>query len=110
MYQICLESIQYLKLNSRFLIQKVEEYITIYSDPIYIDVKGVNKNSSSDNDSNELNTTNKIQLAQNQFASFKAQTRIFKNWREYIFNSTAYWILFSSPFLICMLIIVLVKF
>ena len=43
----------------KFFNPKVEEYITIYSDPIYIDVEGVNKNSSSDNDSNELNTTNK---------------------------------------------------
>ena len=93
-----------------FFNPKVEEYITIYSDPIYIDVEGVNKNSSSDNDSNELNTTNKIQLAQNQFASFKTKTKFSKIGENIFFNSTAYWILFSSPFLICILIIVLVKF
>ena len=69
----------------------------------------MNKNSSSDNDSNELNTTNKIQL-QNQFASFKTKTKFSKIGENIFFNSTAYWILFSSPFLICILIIVLVKF
>ena len=93
-----------------FFNPQVEEYVTIYSDPIYIDVEGFNKNSSSDDNTKELNKTNKIQLAQNQFASFKTKTKFSKIEENIFFNSTAYWLLFLSPFLICIIIIISVSY
>ena len=57
-------------------------------------------------DINEKNRTNKIQLLENQFSSFKTKTK-FSNVNERIFfNSNYYWILFTIPFIICFIIIV----
>jgi len=82
------------------------EYKTIYSDPIFIDVDGAYNSSLVSSDINEKNRTNKIQLLENQFSSFKTKTK-FSNVNERIFfNSNYYWILFIIPFIICFIIIV----
>ena len=82
------------------------EYKTIYSDPIFIDVDGAYNSSLGSSDITEKNRTNKIQLLENQFSSFKTKTK-FSNVNERIFfNSNYYWILFIIPFIICFIIIV----
>ena len=82
------------------------EYKTIYSDPIFIDVDGAYNSLLVSSDINEKNRTNKIQLLENQFSSFKTKTK-FSNVNERIFfNSNYYWILFIIPFIICFIIIV----
>ncbi len=82
------------------------EYKTIYSDPIFIDVDGAYNSSLVSSDISEKNRTNKIQLLENQFSSFKTKTK-FSNVNERIFfNSNYYWILFIIPFIICFIIIV----
>ena len=82
------------------------EYKTIYSDPIFIDVDGAYNSSSGSSDISEKNRTNKIQLLENQFSSFKTKTK-FSNVNDSIFfNSNYYWILFIIPFIICLIIIV----
>ncbi len=82
------------------------EYKTIYSDPIFIDVDGAYKSSSGSSDISEKNRTNKIQLLENQFSSFKTKTK-FSNVNDSIFfNSNYYWILFIIPFIICFIIII----
>ena len=82
------------------------EYKTIYSDPIFIDVDGAYNSSSGSSDISEKNRTNKIQLLENQFSSFKTKTK-FSNVNDSIFfNSNFYWILFIIPFIICLIIIV----
>ena len=93
-----------------FFNPKVEEYITIYSDPTFIDVAGLNRTSASKDVSSELNITNKIELVQNQFISFKTKTKFSKIGENIFFNSTAYWILFLSPFLICIIILIFIRF
>ena len=82
------------------------EYKTIYSEPIFIDVDGAYNSSLVSSDINEKNRTNKIQLLENQFSSFKTKTK-FSNVNDSIFfNSNYYWILFIIPFIICFIIIV----
>ena len=82
------------------------EYKTIYSDPIFIDVNGAYNSSLGSSDITEKNRTNKIQLLENQFSSFKTKTK-FSNVNDSIFfNSNYYWILFIIPFIICFIIIV----
>ena len=82
------------------------EYKTIYSDPIFIDVDGAYNSSLGSSDISEKNRTNKIQLLENQFSSFKTKTK-FSNINDSIFfNSNYYWILFIFPFIICFIIIV----
>jgi hypothetical protein len=82
------------------------EYKTIYSDPIFIDVDGVYNSSSGSSDISEKNRTNKIQLLENQFSSFKTKTK-FSNVNDSIFfNSNYYWVLFIIPFIICFIIII----
>ena len=82
------------------------EYKTIYSDPIFIDVDGAYNSSLGSSDITEKNRTNKIQLLENQFSSFKTKTK-FSNINDSIFfNSNYYWILFIFPFIICFIIIV----
>ena len=85
------------------------EYKTIYSDPIFIDVDGAYNSSLGSSDINEKNRTNKIQLLENQFSSFKTKTK-FSNVNDSIFfNSNYYWILFIIPFIICFIIIISFK-
>ena len=85
------------------------EYKTIYSDPIFIDVDGAYNSSLGSSDISEKNRTNKIQLLENQFSSFKTKTK-FSNVNERIFfNSNYYRILFITPFIICFIIIVFSK-
>ena len=85
------------------------EYKTIYSDPIFIDVDGAYNSSLVSSDITEKNRTNKIQLLENQFSSFKTKTK-FSNVNDSIFfNSNYYWILFITPFIICFIIIVFSK-
>ena len=82
------------------------EYKTIYSDPIFIDVDGAYNSSSGSSDISEKNRTNKIQLLENQFSSFKTKTK-FSNVNDSIFfNSNYFWILFIIPFIICFIIII----
>ena len=82
------------------------EYKTIYSDPIFIDVDGAYNSSLGSSDITEKNRTNKIQLLENQFSSFKTKTK-FSNVNDSIFfNSNYYWILFIIPFIICFIIII----
>lgn len=85
------------------------EYKTIYSDPIFIDVDGAYNSSLGSSDITEKNRTNKIQLLENQFSSFKTKTK-FSNVNDSIFfNSNYYWILFIIPFIICFIILVFSK-
>ena len=92
-----------------FFNPESEEYKTIYSDPIFIDVDGAYNSSLDSSDINEKNRTNKVQLLENQFSSFKTKTK-FSNVNDSIFfNSNYYWILFITPFIICFIIIVFSK-
>tara|TARA_B100000524_G_scaffold348473_2_gene253254 strand:- start:1544 stop:3292 length:1749 start_codon:yes stop_codon:yes gene_type:complete len=85
-----------------FFNPEIQEYKTIYTNPIYIDVSGVFNNSNSD----KTKTINKIKLVQNQFASFKTKSEFSEIGETIFFNSTAYWILFLFPFLTCVIIII----
>ena len=85
------------------------EYKTIYSDPIFIDVDGAYNSSLVSSDINEKNRTNKIQLLENQFSSFKTKTKFSNIDDSIFFNSNYYWILFIIPFIICFIILVFSK-
>ena len=93
-----------------FFNPELEEYKTIYSDPIFIDVEGVYKPSSNSEDNSESIKTNKIQLSESQFSSFKTKTKFSKVNEVVFFNSIFYWILLITPLIICIIIIVVTKF
>ena len=93
-----------------FFNPELEEYKTIYSDPIFIDVEGVYKPSSNSEDNSESIKTNKIQLSESQFSSFKTKTKFSKVNEGVFFNSILYWILLITPLIICIIIIVVTKF
>ena len=92
-----------------FFNPDLEEYMTIYSDPLYIDVDGVYNSSFDSGNNNEKNKTNKIQLSENQFSSFKTKTKFSKINESIFFNSVYYWILFITPFIICFITIIMSK-
>ena len=97
------------QIKFSFFDPELEEYKTIYSDPIFIDIDGVYKNSvDSDKNSNQ-NKTNKIQLSKNQFSSFKTKTKFSKLNDSIFFNSVFYWILFIAPFALCFIIVIIAK-
>ena len=97
------------QIKFSFFDPELEEYKTIYSDPIFIDIDGVYKNSiDSENNSNQ-NKTNKIQLSKNQFSSFKIKTKFSKINDSIFFNSVFYWILFIAPFALCFIIVIITK-
>ena len=97
------------QIKFSFFDPELEEYKTIYSDPIFIDIDGVYKNSvESENNSNQ-NKTNKIQLSKNQFSSFKTKTKFSKLNDSIFFNSVFYWILFIAPFALCFIIVIIAK-
>ena len=92
------------KTKFSYFNTELGDYKTIYSDPIYIDVEGNFK--QSDQGQNDLN---KIKLAQNQFSSFKTKTKFSKINKEIFFNSSQYWILFITPFIICIIILLITR-
>ena len=94
------------EIKFSFFNPKLEEYKTIYSDPIYVDVEGSYNNLIEPEGVTEKN---KIQLSQNQFFSFKTKTKFTKVNQGIFFNSINYWILFSSPFILCFIIFLLNK-
>ena len=94
------------EIKFSFFNPKLEEYKTIYSDPIYVDVEGSYNNLIEPEGVTEKN---KIQLSQNQFFSFKTKTKFTKVNQDIFFNSINYWILFSSPFILCFIIFLLNK-
>ena len=94
------------EIKFSFFNPKLEEYKTIYSDPIYVDVEGSYNNLIEPQGVTEKN---KIQLSQNQFFSFKTKTKFTKVNQDIFFNSINYWILFSSPFILCFIIFLLNK-
>lgn len=97
------------QIKFSFFDPELEEYKTIYSDPIFIDIDGVYKNSvDSENNSNQIKT-NKIQLSKNQFSSFKTKTKFSKLNDSIFFNSVFYWILFIAPFALCFIIVIITK-
>ena len=97
------------QIKFSFFDPELEEYKTIYSDPIFIDIDGVYKNSvESENNSNQIKT-NKIQLSKNQFSSFKTKTKFSKLNDSIFFNSVFYWILFIAPFALCFIIVIIAK-
>ena len=94
------------EIKFSFFNPKLEQYKTIYSDPIYVDVEGSYNNLIEPEGVTEKN---KIQLSQNQFFSFKTKTKFTKVNQDIFFNSINYWILFSSPFILCFIIFLLNK-
>ena len=92
------------KTKFSYFNTELGDYKSIYSDPIYIDVEGNFK--ESDQGQNDLN---KIKLAQNQFSSFKTKTKFSKINKEIFFNSSQYWILFITPFIICIIILLITR-
>ncbi len=94
------------EIKFSFFNPKLEEYKTIYSNPIYVDVEGSYNNLIEPEGVTEKN---KIQLSQNQFFSFKTKTKFTKVNQDIFFNSINYWILFSSPFILCFIIFLLNK-
>ena len=92
------------KTKFSYFNTELGDYKSIYSDPIYIDVEGNFK--QSDQGQNDLN---KIKLAQNQFSSFKTKTKFSKINKEIFFNSSQYWILFITPFIICIIILLITR-
>ena len=93
-----------------FFDPELEDYKTIYSDPIFIDVEGVYKSSLDSEDNSENIKTNKIQLSESQFSSFKTKTKFSKVNEAIFFNSIFYWILLITPLIICFIIIIVTKF
>ena len=93
-----------------FFDPELEDYKTIYSDPIFIDVEGVYKPSLDSDDNSENIKTNKIQLSDSQFSSFKTKTKFSKVNQGIFFNSILYWILLITPLIICFIIIIVTKF
>lgn len=93
-----------------FFDPELEDYKTIYSDPIFIDVEGVYKSSLDSEDNSENIKTNKIQLSESQFSSFKTKTKFSKVNEGIFFNSIFYWILLITPLIICFIIIIVTKF
>ena len=93
-----------------FFDPELEDYKTIYSDPIFIDVEGVYKSSLDSEDNSENIKTNKIQLSESQFSSFKTKTKFSKVNESIFFNSIFYWILLITPLIICFIIIIVTKF
>ena len=93
-----------------FFDPELEDYKTIYSDPIFIDVEGVYKSSLDSKDNSENIKTNKIQLSESQFSSFKTKTKFSKVNQGIFFNSIFYWILLIIPLIICFIIIIVSKF
>ena len=93
-----------------FFDPELEDYKTIYSDPIFIDVEGVYKPSLDSEDNSENIKTNKIQLSESQFSSFKTKTKFSKVNEGIFFNSIFYWILLIIPLIICFIIIIITKF
>jgi hypothetical protein len=93
-----------------FFDPELEDYKTIYSDPIFIDVEGVYKSSLDSEDNSEDIKTNKIQLSESQFSSFKTKTKFAKVNQGIFFNSIFYWILLIIPLIICFIIIIVTKF
>ena len=93
-----------------FFDPELEDYKTIYSDPIFIDVEGVYKSSLDFKDNSENIKTNKIQLSESQFSSFKTKTKFSKVNQGIFFNSIFYWILLIIPLIICFIIIIVSKF
>ena len=88
-----------------FFDPEIEDYKTIYSDPIFIDVEGVYKSSLDSKDNSENIKTNKIQLSESQFSSFKTKTKFSKVNEGIFFNSIFYWILLITPLIICFIIL-----
>ena len=93
-----------------FFDPELEEYKTIYSDPIFIDVEGVYKPSLDSKDNAENIKTNKIQLSESQFSSFKTKTKLSKVNEGIFFNSIFYWVLLFTPLITCFIIIIVTKF
>lgn len=93
-----------------FFDPELEDYKTIYSDPIFIDVEGVYKSSLDSEDNSENIKTNKIQLSESQFSSFKTKTKFSKVNEGIFLNSIFYWILLVTPLIICFIIIIVTKF
>ena len=93
-----------------FFDPELEEYKTIYSDPIFIDVEGVYKPSLDSEDNSENIKTNKIQLSESQFSSFKTKTKFSKVNEGIFFNSIFYWVLLFTPLITCFIIIIVTKF
>ena len=93
-----------------FFDPELEDYKTIYSDPIFIDVEGVYKSSLDSEDNSENIKTNKIQLSESQFSSFKTKTKFSKVNEGIFLNSIFYWILLITPLIICFIIIIVTKF
>ena len=92
-----------------FFDPELEDYKTIYSDPIFIDVEGVYKSSLDSEDNAENIKTNKIQLSESQFSSFKTKTKFSKVNEGIFFNSIYYWFLLITPLIICFIIIIVTK-
>ena len=97
------------QIKFSFFDPELEEYKTIYSDPIFIDIDGVYKNSVDSENNSSQNKTNKIQLSKNQFSSFKTKTKFSKLNDSIFFNSVFYWILFITPFALCFIIVIITK-
>ena len=93
-----------------FFDPELEDYKTIYSDPIFIDVEGVYKSSTDSEDNSENVKTNKIQLSESQFSSFKTKTKFSKVNEGIFFNSIFYWVLLFTPLITCFIIIIVTKF
>ena len=93
-----------------FFDPELEDYKTIYSDPIFIDVEGVYKSSLDSEDNSENIKTNKIQLSESQFSSFKTKTKFSKVNEGIFFNSIFYWVLLFTPLITCFIIIIVTKF
>ena len=93
-----------------FFDPELEDYKTIYSDPIFIDVEGVYKPSLDSEDNSENIKTNKIQLSESQFSSFKTKTKFSKVNEGIFFNSIFYWVLLFTPLITCFIIIIVTKF
>ena len=93
-----------------FFDPELEDYKTIYSDTIFIDVEGVYKSSTDSDDNSENVKTNKIQLSESQFSSFKTKTKFSKVNEGIFFNSIFYWVLLFTPLITCFIIIIVTKF
>ena len=105
-------------LPGKYMIPKIsftyfnpvkEEYKTIFSDKIYIDVDGIQVKSKEEK-SDLTNNFSENKTSKNLFSPFKTKTKFLNLNDELFFNSKFFWVLFLIPFLSSIIIFILKKY
>tara|TARA_B100001287_G_scaffold233336_1_gene204715 strand:+ start:219 stop:1991 length:1773 start_codon:yes stop_codon:yes gene_type:complete len=100
------------KTEFSFFNPSTEQYKTIYSDPILINIDSNflnNANSDMLSENNDSEKINSDVISKNQFSSFKTKTNFSKIDQKILFNSVNYWILIFLPILLIVIIVVVTR-